>query len=161
VSLVVADTTPLSCMIRMGRTDLLVALFSDLRIPEAVADELDRGAAILGDWRPVLLPSVRIEATEPTPLLRLLEDELDAGEAAALALAVTLRAGLVLVDEARGRAVAARLGLKVLGTLGLIALAKRRGLIPAARPLIAQVRSRGGLWVTDDLVAEVLGRLGE
>jgi predicted nucleic acid-binding protein len=74
---------------------------------------------------------------------------------------VSLRADLVLVDEVRARAVARRLGLAVLGTIGLLAMAKRQGLIPAARPLIALVRSRGGLWVTDNLVAEVLARLDE
>jgi len=84
MSLVCADTTPLSCMLRIGRTDLLTGLFSDLRIPSAVADELDRGAAILGDWRSALLPHARIEVSAPSPLQMLLEGELDAGEAAAL-----------------------------------------------------------------------------
>ncbi|MEI7894428.1 MAG: DUF3368 domain-containing protein [Myxococcales bacterium] len=111
-----------------------------MRIPVAVAEELDCGAAILGDWRAVLL---------------------DAGEANALALAASNHADLVLMDEVRGRAVARRLGLAVLGTLGLIATAKKRGLIPAARPVIAQVRSRGGLWLADKLVAEVLAGLDE
>jgi hypothetical protein len=161
MSLVVADTTPLSCLVRIGRVDLLHALFPDVRIPPAVAEELDRGAAILGDWRPLLLPSARIEVVAPSPLLRLLQEELDAGEAAALALAAALRADLVLVDEARGRAVARRLGLAVLGTVGLIAAAKKRGMIPAARPLIAEVRTRGGLWLADKLVADVLARLDE
>lgn len=41
------------------------------------------------------------------------------------------------------------------------ATTKRRGLIPAARPIIAQVRTRGGLWLTDKLVEEVLERLDE
>jgi uncharacterized protein len=98
---------------------------------------------------------------EPSPLLSLLEEELDAGEAAAIALAVSCHAELVLLDEMRGRAVAGKLGLTVAGTVGLVAMAKRRGLIPAAQPLIAQARSRGGLWLTDKLVAEVLARLGE
>lgn len=126
MSLIVSDTTPISCLVRIDRADLLGALFPEVRIPSAVADELDRGAAILGDWRSALLPNVRIEVVEPSPILNLLEDELDAGEAAALALAVSLRADLVLIDEARGRAVARRLKLAVLGTIGLIAMAKRR-----------------------------------
>lgn len=161
MTLVVADTTPLSCLLRIGRTDILRALFSDIRIPSAVADELDRGAALVGDWRLALLPFVRIEVVEPSPLLRVLIDELDEGEAAALAMATQLDADLVLLDELRGRAVAARLGVPVLGTIGLLATAKKRGIIAAARPLIAQVRAEGGLWVTEKLVAEVLARIGE
>lgn len=161
MSLVVSDTTPISCMVRIGRPDLLAGVFPDVRIPTTVADELDRGAAVLGDWRSVLRSNVRIEAVEPSPLLTLLEDQLDAGEAAAIALAVAIHAKLVLVDEMRGRAVASRLGLTVLGTVGLVVMAKRRGLIPAARPIIAQVRTVGGLWLTDKLVADVLTGLDE
>jgi predicted nucleic acid-binding protein len=161
MSLIVSDTTPLSCLVRVGRADLLAALFPDVRIPTAVAEELDRGAALLGDWRSALLPNIRIEVVEPSPLLKLLEEELDAGEAAALALAVAHHADLVLIDERRGRAVAGRLGLTVLGTIGLIAMARRKGLIAAARPIIMQIRTQGGLWLTDELVATVLTRLGE
>jgi predicted nucleic acid-binding protein len=54
MSLVVADTTPISCMLRIGRADLFAALFPDVRLPTAVADELDRGAAVVGDWRSTL-----------------------------------------------------------------------------------------------------------
>lgn len=160
MSLVVSDTTPISCLLRIGRPDLLTTLFPDLRIPGEVAAELDQGAGILGDWRS-MLPHVQIETVQPTPLLALLEEEVDPGEAAALALGVSLHADLVLMDEVRGRAVARRLGLTVAGTLGLVVRAKRGGLIPAARPIIAQVRTLGGLWVADNLVAEVLTGLGE
>ena len=160
MSLIVSDTTPISCLLRIGRPELLATLCPDLRIPTEVAAELDRGAAVLGDWRS-MIPHARIEIVQPTPLLRLLEAEVDAGEAAALALGVSLHADLVLMDELRGRVIARRLGLTVVGTLGLVVRAKRGGMIPAARPLIDQVRTLGGLWVTDELVAQVLAGLGE
>jgi uncharacterized protein len=108
-----------------------------------------------------MIPHVRIETVQPMPLLRLLEAEVDAGEAAALALGVSLQADLVLMDEMRGRAIARRLGLAVAGTLGIVVRAKRGGMIPAARPVIDQVRTLGGLWVADELVAQVLTGLGE
>jgi predicted nucleic acid-binding protein len=160
MSLIVSDTTPISCLLRIGRPDLLATLFPDMRIPTEVAAELDRGAAVLGDWRS-LIPYARIEIVPPTPLLRLLEEEVDAGEAAALALGVSLHADLVLMDDMRGRVIARRLGLTVAGTLGLVVRAKRGGMIPAARPIIDQVRTLGGLWVTDELVAQVLAGLDE
>ena len=160
MSLIVSNTTPISCLLRIGRPDLLAALFADLRIPTEVADELDRGAGVIGDWR-AMLPHIQIEAVPATPLLGLLKEEVDAGEAAALALGVSLHADLVLMDEVHGRVIARRLGLSVAGTLGLVVRAKRGGLIPAARPLIEQVRTLGGLWVADKLVTEVLAGLGE
>jgi len=160
MSLIVSDTTPISCLLRIGRTDLLATLFPDMRIPTEVAAELDQGAAVLGDWRS-MISHARIEIVQPTPLLRLLKEEVDAGEAAALALGVSLHADLVLIDEMRGRVIARRLGLPVAGTLGVVVRAKRGGMIPAARPIIDQVRTLGGLWVTDELVAQVLTGLGE
>lgn len=132
MSLIVADTTPISCLLRIGRPDLLTRPFPDLRIPAEVAAELDRGATVIGDWRS-MIPHIQIEFVQPSPLLRLLEEELDAGEAAALALGVSLHADLVLLDELRGRMIARRLGLTVTGTLGLVVRAKRSGMIPAAR----------------------------
>ncbi len=51
MTLIVSDTTPLSCLIRIGRADLLTRLFEDVQVPSAVADELDGGKALLGDWR--------------------------------------------------------------------------------------------------------------
>ena len=44
MSLVVSDTTPISCLLRIGRPDLLATLFPDLKIPTEVAAELDQGA---------------------------------------------------------------------------------------------------------------------
>ncbi len=54
---------------------------------------------------------------------------LDAGEREALALARTLGADLVLMDDRAGVAVARQQGLAVTGTLGVLDLAARRGLI--------------------------------
>ena len=82
--LTVSDTTPLSVFLRIGRPDILTALFDRLRVPQAVAMELDRGTSILGDWRSSL-PFVDIGTTGDATIVRLLLAELDAGEAEAIA----------------------------------------------------------------------------
>ena len=61
-------------------------------------------------------------------VVRALQGELDHGEAAALALAVELQADVVLIDERRARAVASRLGLNVVGVLGVLVEAKHKAL---------------------------------
>jgi hypothetical protein len=66
------------------------------------------------------------------------------GEAAAIALAVELKADLVLLDEQDGRRAAQRMGLRPLGVLGILLEAKKRGHIPVVKPLVADLRQTAG-----------------
>jgi predicted nucleic acid-binding protein len=84
---------------------------------------------------------------------------LDAGERSALALAL-LREAVVLVDERRGRACAAELGLAVLGTLGLLIRAHERGLIGRVRPLTDALLD-SGYFLARPLVDRALASIGE
>jgi predicted nucleic acid-binding protein len=68
--------------------------------------------------------------------------ELDEGEIQAMALAKQLNA-LVLMDEAHGRRIAASESVKLIGTLGVLLLAKRNGLIKAIRPVTEQMVQEG------------------
>jgi predicted nucleic acid-binding protein len=66
---------------------------------------------------------------------------LDEGERAALALARTLSADLVLMDDRAGVAVARRQGFTVTGTLGVLDLAGRRGFIDLGAAFIRHKRT--------------------
>ena len=89
-----------------------------------------------------------------------LMSELDAGEAAAIALAVEEGADLILVDERKGRKIAARLGLSVRGTLGVLVEAKRRGHVALVGPVIASLVA-AGFRVSDAVKEQVLRGAGE
>lgn len=158
--MIVGDTSALSGFLRVRRADLLSDLFGQIVIPDAVATELDRGAPLVGDWR-AAMPFVDVCSVEPSSLLELLRAELDPGEAEAIALACESKAKLLLIDEVRGRLLARRVKVNVLGSVGVCVLAKERGLIAAVRPLLEDLRLRGGRWLSDALVREVLTRLGE
>jgi predicted nucleic acid-binding protein len=84
---------------------------------------------------------------------------LDAGETAALALALRLQARL-LVDELRGRRAARRLGVPVVGVCGLLLLAKRQGYIDTVAVLVDRLRAEG-YFIAPDLRAAVLAAAGE
>ncbi len=158
--MIVSNTTPLSVFLRVGRPDLLAQVFGTITIPDAVANELDRGVHLVGNWR-TALPSVMISPTVSSPMLDRLLAEVDAGEAEAIALAAGQGADLLLIDDAGGRLAARRLGVPVLGSVGIVLLAKTRGLIESGRPVLDALRSRGGLWLADALYLEVLKTLGE
>ena len=85
---------------------------------------------------------------------------LDAGETAAILLAEQLGADALLIDERDGRAVALARGIAVIGTLGIVAGARRSGALERAAPVVAQLRA-DGFWLSDALVTEFLKGLEE
>lgn len=85
----------------------------------------------------------------------MLREELDAGEAEAIALATELPDCEVVLDDLRARRKAMRLGLSVIGVVGLLVQAKRRGLVEARRPLLDALRARG-FYVSDALCEHAL-----
>ena len=101
---------------------------------------------------------VRVPSTRPDPLLC---EELDIGEAEAITLAVELGRICVLLDEHRGRRIAARVyGLEVRGTLGVLTDARRRGLLPALRPTLERL-VQGGIFLSPKLIDDALRTVGE
>jgi predicted nucleic acid-binding protein len=125
--IVVSDTSPLNYLILVGQVDVLRILYGTVCLPEAVERELKA---------PETPPSVRDWIMAPPPWLEIrkitttLESslELHAGERQAIALAKELGV-LLLMDDFDGRSEARRLGLDVVGTLGVLDDAAERGLL--------------------------------
>jgi predicted nucleic acid-binding protein len=86
--------------------------------------------------------------------------DLGPGESAVLAWALAHPGALAVLDDLAARRCAAVLGVPVRGTLGLVILAKQRGLIPAARPVVEALR-RGGLYLSDTVLNAALALVGE
>jgi predicted nucleic acid-binding protein len=110
--LVVADASPLIFLGRLGLLDLLPNLYGRVLVPEAVFREATRGgenlpgstAIRVADW-------IEVVPGESDPDLRqALEEHLDKGEAAAIALAQSVEADLLLIDERQGRRVPGEAG---------------------------------------------------
>jgi predicted nucleic acid-binding protein len=131
--LVVADTGPLNYLVLIEAIELLSELFEKVFIPEAVRVELlDQDApAVVRAWAaqpPGWLDVRTVSSPIDDPAWR----ALDLGEREALALARTLGADLVLMDDRASVAVARQLGLAATGTLGVLDLGARRGMIDLA-----------------------------
>jgi predicted nucleic acid-binding protein len=125
---VVSNTSPLNYLVLIDLQDVLPALFGHVLIPEAVWHELRSPVApqpvkdFLDNWPNWL--ERRVVSQVPPDL-----QQLDPGEQEALALARSLGASLILLDERKGRQMAQGQGLIVTGTLGVLDLAARRGLV--------------------------------
>ena len=77
-------------------------------------------------------------------LTQALKQELDAGEAEAIAFALEIGADLLLMDERLGREVARHLGLRYTGLIGVLIEAKRKDFITSVKPCLDQLRDTSG-----------------
>ncbi|MGB3298208.1 MAG: DUF3368 domain-containing protein, partial [Phormidesmis sp.] len=100
-------------------------------------------------------------AVSDRTLVEALCNELDIGEAEAIALAVEVQADQVLIDERRGRMVAARLNLQYTGILGILVEAKSRGLVVEVKPLLDDLINEAGFWIAEPLYTSVLKIVNE
>jgi len=152
--IVISDTSPLTALLSVGATDILPQLFSEVVIPEAVRDELRRSHSHLPSW-------LRVAAVENKAQARQYAQLVDAGEAQAIELAKELHADRLLLDERKGRRLAAREGLPVIGLLGVVLLARRNRIIPSARVLIERLQEEAGIYLSEDIKEAALISVGE
>ena len=102
--IVVSNTSPIINLAAVGHLGLLLQLYRQIRIPEAVYKEIViAGAGQPGADEVHTADWIKMGKVTNESFVRLLEIELDAGEAEALALALELKADLVLLDERRAR----------------------------------------------------------
>jgi predicted nucleic acid-binding protein len=129
VRLVIADTSPINYLLLIRHIDILPALFGRVILPAAVWDELKHPKAppVVRNW--VGAPPSWVDVRPSSPLQDASLEGLDAGEGAAIALAIELQADLLLMDDEEGVIVARGKGLTVTGTLGVLSLAAQRHLL--------------------------------
>jgi uncharacterized protein len=162
--LVFSDTSPISCLASLGRLDLL-EMYGQVKIVAAVEQELSfhpserARALILEAFDSGLLLRDMSKAEGPTSLL--LEHELDRGEAETLAAAKASRADLVFIDEREGRKWARRLGVPVVGTLGILLRAKRGGRVDSVRTAMDELTRVYGFAISPALLQRALEQVGE
>jgi predicted nucleic acid-binding protein len=128
----VADTSPLCYLVLIGEIDLLPELFSQVLVPEAELAELahrDAPSAVRS-WASNLPSWMSVKAVPPLATAGL--ERLQAGERAAILLAESTLAAIILLDEKAARRIATACGLRVTGILGVLGEAATRGLVELA-----------------------------
>lgn len=156
---VVANNTPLAALWAIGRLDLLESLFGEILIPQEVADEFLAAEAVARQRDLDATPWIKITPIEDRRRV-VAYANLDLGEAEVLALSEETNARLLIIDEDKGRRFARRLGFPVIGTLGVLLLAKEQDLLKHVRPVIMELRD-AGFYLAPSLIAKVLDLAGE
>ncbi len=159
ILLVVSNSSVVIALTRICRLDLLEKLFGEILVPEAVWQEVAvKGKP--GSEKIMRADFIRVRKVSDKKLATLLKNLIDEGEAEAITLALEANADLLLVDDRDARSLAKRLGLQVMGTLGVIALAKYEGLIPEAKPVVEKL-VESDFWMSKKILEEFLRELSE
>jgi uncharacterized protein len=158
--LVICNTSPLLYLNLVGQLDILPALYHTVTIPPAVRAEL-----LVGRQQGVQIPEIDdlswlvIVALKDRTLIPLVTD-LGAGEAEVIGLAKEYPNSRLILDDTLGRRIASVNKLTFTGTVGVIIKAKQAGLVPTVKPIVQALR-QAGLWLSDDLIQNVLHQAGE
>lgn len=160
--MIVSDASILINLARIGKLALLRKLYGEITVPEAVWQEVVvDGAGQPGAEDMKTAAWVKRALVENRYLVHALRQDLDAGEAEAIALALELKAELLLMDERLGRESAHYFGLHYIGLIGVLIEAKHKGLILAVKPYLDALRDRAGFRIAQPLYERVLQDQGE
>lgn len=134
---VVSDTSPIRYLVLIDEAELLEKLYGRILIPEAVHAELQQSHTpeVVRAWVHAAPLWFEVIAASKLPTANLISPSLDPGERQAIALALDLKADLLLMDERAGVDEARRLGLTATGTLGILLRGAERGIVNLASAL--------------------------
>ena len=162
---VVADSSPVIYLTRLGLFNMLRALHDEVIVPLAVWNEIVVGGAgfpeseelqraVADGWIAVRSPGESVAALGSGAAT------LGAGEIQAIQLARETFAMLV-TDDSEARAFAEQLGVRVTGTVGLLIRARNEGHVPELRPVLDRLLTETNFRMSDQLYRAALNLSGE
>ena len=152
--IVVSDTSAITSLLQIGGLPLLQQMYGTVFVPSAVEQELRCLHTVLPDF--IIAMPVR----DARGVARFLP-QLHRGEAEAIALAKEVNAHALLIDEKLGRAVAQQEGLRVIGLVGVLAVAKMKGLVPSLAVMLEALETKADFRMSAALKVEALRSVGE
>lgn len=159
--LVVSDTSCISNLFQIKQLHLLAILFEKIAIPQKVFQELAQFHS--NDLIP-LLASFKIktyQVSDRTIVENLRRKSIHAGEAEAIALSIELHADILLIDELEGKNLAQQYGLRTIGVLGIILLAKEEKIVTEVKMLFDDLRTKTSFYFSDKLYETLLKKVNE
>jgi len=157
----VVNASPLIYLSKIDRLPLLQLIAPCVLVPQAVIAEIAVKGRDDVTYLAVLQQASWLvpQATIDVPA-HVLAWDLGAGESAVIATALSRRACPAIIDDGLGRKCAQTLGVELFGTLGLVLIAKPRGVIDSARALLADLRANG-MFLSLGVVERAVALVGE
>jgi len=152
--IVVSDTTAITSLLQIGREDLLAQVYGEVFIPQAVQNELLAAHLSLPKY-------LNVKPIKNIADYHRLISVVDEGEAEAIVLAKEIGATELLIDEFEGRRVAIKEGLKIIGLLGVLLEAKKRGFINSVTLITTELENAASFHVSDAVKEIIFSAAGE
>jgi predicted nucleic acid-binding protein len=152
--IVICDASPLVALSLCDKLDLLDAIFQEVVVPITVYREASMEGKPESD-KIAAWAQGKVQKAASQPLVQAVNISLDAGESEAITLYWEKSADFLLIDEKRGRRIAAQEGIKIIGTLGLLLLAKDKGLVSAIKPFLDKLLN-SPIRLSDTLYRDIL-----
>ena len=147
---IISDTSCLIVLSKIGHFELLQQLFGNIVTTPEIAGEFDE---TLPDW-------VEVISVQDKHKQRLFENQVDIGEASAMALALEIDNSVLIIDDYKARRLAKTLNIYYTGTIGIIILAKQKGIIDSIRPILAKIKETN-FHISTDLELQALIQANE
>lgn len=160
----VSNTSPLLNLAIIGELEQVRTQFHSVLVPPAVVEEFQ-----LETERPGTSALTRaledgwIKPKEPSdaPLIRILRQDIDRGEAEAIALATEIETDRVLIDEWEARRRARSLNLEVTGALGILLQAAQEETLGPLDDALDRLEDDAGFWIAPALRQQIMKEYGE
>jgi predicted nucleic acid-binding protein len=160
--IVVSNSSPIMNLVAIGRLNLIKHKFGKVVIPDAVWRELvidgkgKKGVEDIekSDW-------IKVQPVRDKALVKVLAKDIDSGESEAIALAVENNADVLLLDDKAARLIAANLGLKLIGVVGILIWAKKEGIIKQFSKELDKLREEANFRMSEDLIKRALQEVEE
>ena len=141
---IVADSTSLIGLCRIGQLSLLPQLFGEVYIAPAVyAEVVEKGKGKPGSAEVKQADWITVKEINNELAVSMLKTYLDPGEAESIVLATEIKADLLILDEKSGREIAEGQGIKIAGTAAILKWGAEKGLISDLKLVLDKLQSSG------------------
>ncbi len=155
---IVSNATPIVSLTVINRLEFLEEIFKKIYIAEAVYDEIT--SARYPGYKELSGRFFEVKRIKNRESLDPLLNDLDLGEAESILLASEIKADALIMDERSGYKIAQKRGLPVIGTLTVLLMAKKRGMINEVKPILDQMIQKGR-WYSKYVYNYFLKSIGE
>lgn len=126
---IISDASCLIALDRINKLEILAKIFGTIVTTPEVQSEFGN---TLPGWISIIEAKDQVRKNDLNKLV-------DLGEASAISLAIESVGATLIIDEKKGRELALKLNLKIIGTIRVLLLAKQKGVIPKIKPLLVEL----------------------